>query len=335
MRISTAFDKHVRNEEDEKHMFTIKKCSLGTITLIQLLNQETGERISVAPEFGGNVNEIVLRKGNRSYSILDGYKTPSELVENTHFKGAKLVPFPNRVRNGKYTFDGRSYKLPLDRTSEDHAIHGFVYNKTMKVCMQDVSEESALLQLRYLHDGKTSGYPFQFKLNIMYELTCKHEFICTTTIKNIDDCPIPVADGWHPYFKTNGSVDSLFLKIPAQSITEVDPEFIPTGNTSSANDYNKLCQIGDSKFDICFQLEPSEGYATTEVYDHDSDVKIEIWQETGNWKYNYLQIYIPPSRSSIGIEPMTSNIDAFNNKEGLIELQPDESFNVSFGVRLS
>ena len=51
-------------------------------------------------------------------------------------------------------------------------------------------------------------------------------------------------------------------------------------------------------------------------------------------KYNYLQVFIPPLRNSIAIEPMTCNTDAFNNKEGLIILEPDQQFKASYGVSI-
>lgn len=70
------------------------------------------------------------------------------------------------------------------------------------------------------------------------------------------------------------------------------------------------------------------------VYDKEQNIKIEPWQEKGPNKYNYLQLYIPPDRNSIAIEPMTCNIDAFNNHNGLITLQPKESFDAKYGVRV-
>ncbi len=59
---------------------------------------------------------------------------------------------------------------------------------------------------------------------------------------------------------------------------------------------------------------------------------INIWQQTGKWKYNYLQVFIPPSKKSIAVEPMTCAADAFNNKMGLIILNPKKSFSTSCGV---
>jgi aldose 1-epimerase len=51
-------------------------------------------------------------------------------------------------------------------------------------------------------------------------------------------------------------------------------------------------------------------------------------------KYNFLQVYTPPHRNTIAIEPMTCLADAFNNKKGLIILKPSETASFSFGVKL-
>lgn len=141
-------------------------------------------------------------------------------------------------------------------------------------------------------------------------------------------------NGWHPYFKTNSKVDNLMLKIPAKYQIEVDPRMIPTGVKLPADSFTQLKKIGDAELDTGFIIEAQKGVATTEIYDPGYDLHVKVWQETGTWKYNYLQIYIPPSRESIAIEPMTCSIDAFNNKEGLIVLAPGQSVKASCGVKL-
>ena len=59
--------------------------------------------------------------------------------------------------------------------------------------------------------------------------------------------------------------------------------------------------------------------------------KLTYWQEAGTGKYNFIQIFTPPHRNCIALEPMTSNIDTFNNKDGLVILQSGESLGGKFG----
>ena len=109
---------------------------------------------------------------------------------------------------------------------------------------------------------------------------------------------------------------------------------IPTGKTTQFTKFSEPAQIKKQEIDTGFILPKKESIKKTELYDKKQDIKIIIWQETGNRKYNYLQVFIPPKRTSIAIEPMTCSTDAFNNKEGLIILKPKEIFSASYGVYL-
>jgi aldose 1-epimerase len=315
-------------------MFKIVKEAFGDFTKVIIENSETGEYIAIIPEFGGNVCAIVLNKEGKNYSILDGYKTSSEIVELQNFKSSKLLPFPNRIKDGKYSFKGRSYQLPINEPDENHAIHGLIWDKNLILTEKEINDKYASVKFEYLYNGIDPGYPFKIKVTVTYSLLSTNGFKYTTEIVNLDNCEIPVGDGWHPYFKTNGKVDNLMLKIPAKHKIEVDPRMIPTGVKLPADSFNQLTKIGDSELDTGFIIEAQKDVATTEIYDPDYDLHIKVWQEIGKWKYNYLQIYIPPSRESIAIEPMTCSIDAFNNKEGLIVLAPEQSVKATCGVKL-
>ncbi|MCK4296340.1 MAG: hypothetical protein KAX28_06760, partial [Candidatus Marinimicrobia bacterium] len=210
-------------------MFKIVKEKFGELTKIKIENSDTREYISIIPEFGGNVNEIALAKEGKIYSILNGYETPAEIIKNDYFKSAKLIPFPNRIEDGKYSFNGKDYQLPINKPDENHAIHGFVWNKKLTLQKKEIRDKYASVQFKHIYDSSLPGYPFKTKILITYFLTTEEGFRCITEIKNIDSCKIPVADGWHPYFKTSGKVDELMLKIPAKYKTDVDSRMIPTG----------------------------------------------------------------------------------------------------------
>ncbi len=312
-------------------MFNIKTDYLGSFQRFVLANTENGECVSIIPGFGGNVNSIVLRSKNKHYSILDGAQTDSELTSNEWFKSAKLIPFPNIINKGQYSFLGKPYQLPVNLGR--HASHGFIYNKALRVTNETSNGNQASLELEYVSDAATKGYPFKFQAILTYSLIRDKGFQYKTKITNLSDCSIPIGDGWHPYFKTEGKVDRLHIKIPAESRIEVDAQRVPTGKLIH-EDYADSFQIGSKKLDTGFGLQKAGGKAITELYDPELDLKVCLWQETGKWKYNYLQVFIPPSRASIAIEPMTCAADTFNNKIGLIILEPRQSFAATCGVYL-
>jgi aldose 1-epimerase len=309
-------------------MFDIEKSKRGKFDSYRLLNLDTKEYVSVISGLGGNITELVLNKNGTAHSIIEGV-TDAELLDgNKKSRSTKLVPFPNRIENARYEFNGKTYQLPINHGK--HAIHGLIYDKTLEVVRMQQNRNKASIKLRYNYDGSLSGYPFKYTAIMAYSLSKNGSFACETIIANTGSSPIPVGDGWHPYFKTKGKVDRLKLKIPSKYRVEVT-ELIPTGKLIP-EEYPDFITIGNRKYDTGFAIDPKEGKAATEIYDPELDVKIVVWQETGKWKYNYLQVYIPENRSSIAIEPMSCAANAFNNKIGLIVLEPGQSFNASYGV---
>ena len=312
-------------------MFSVKKEPFGDFSRLKLCNDERGEYVSIIPEFGANVNEIVLSDGRRTFSVLEGDKTYSDLAENKWFRGAKLIPFPNRINNGKYSYRENEYTLPINFPSQNHAIHGLIYNKKFRVKKIQKTKGSASVLLEYRYRKDVSGYPFDINIVIRYSLS-KKGFGCVTKIVNAGNTDAPVGDGWHPYFKITGSVDHLMLKIPSARKIRVDKKMIPTGKFAHFAEFESLRQIRNIEFDTGFALPAKNGIANTELYDSKQNVRVCVWQETGKQKYNYLQVFIPASRKSIAIEPMTCNTDAFNNKDGLILLKPRQCFVAGYGV---
>jgi aldose 1-epimerase len=311
-------------------MFGIEKNKRGRFDNYRLVDSDTKEYVEVISGLGSNVTDLVLNKNGTLYSIIEGV-TDDELNNgNIKSRSTKLIPFPNRIENGRYEFRGKYYHLPLNHGK--HAIHGLISDKTLEVISTNEDKNGASIKFGYSYDGSLPGYPFKYDTSITNSLVKGRGFICDTVITNIDVSPIPVGDGWHPYFRTKGKVDRLQLKIPSKYRVEVN-KLIPTGNLIP-EEYTKPVTIGDTKYDTGFVLEENEGITATEIFDPELDIKIVVWQETGKWKYNYLQVYIPDNRSSIAIEPMSCAADAFNNKMGLIILEPGQSFYATCGVNL-
>ncbi len=315
-------------------MFEILKENLFGIEQLKIINVKTQEYITIIPNCGGLVNELVLGKSGKNYSIIDGYTSAEDLAEYKMHKSSKLIPFPNRIKDGKYVFAGKNYQLPINHPAENHAIHGFIYDKKFKVIDAEITENEASINLECIYNGDIEGYPFKFLIEMIYTFTADDGFNCQTLVQNIDDTSMPFGDGWHPYFKFNKKINKILLKIPSNKKTEVYDRMIPTGKIIQFDQFSELTKIQNIELDTGFRIENQDAIVETEILDQKSNEKIIVFQETGNKKYNFLQVYIPPSRESIAVEPMTCNIDAFNNKDGLIILEPGEVFEANYGVRL-
>ncbi|MFM7024156.1 MAG: aldose 1-epimerase [Flavobacteriales bacterium] len=317
-------------------MYKIEHKLFGALKELRLVNTATAEYVSVIPGLAATINGLVLQKDGKAYELINGCSTYQDLMTEGKrvFKGTKLFPFPNRINQSKYSFAGKDYTLKMNFPAEGHAIHGLVCEKAFEVLKEKADENQALLKVQYQYNGEDSGYPFKYKLTVEYTLSAKG-FACNTTIENTDKTDIPVGDGWHPYFKIGTQLNQLSVKIPSNQVVEVDEKMIPNGSITRSDDFVTATKINSAHFDTCYQLEAKEGRQKVELFDEQQDIGIAVWQDTGKNKYNYVQIYTPPSRDCIAIEPMTCMPDAFNNKKGLILLKPGEIVNLAFGVELT
>jgi aldose 1-epimerase len=316
--------------------FKILEEKFGAYSQFKLFDSQTSEYVSILPHLGGSVNEMVLNHQDQLIPIIDGYKSEKDVNENleTSFKGSNLFPYPNRIADARFSFEGKDYELPMNFPHEKNAIHGLVYKKNFNVIEQESGEIGCKLFIKYMVEEKIEGYPFNYQLEITYKLHAEKGFECETKISNLDDQHIPFGHGWHPYFITGkSSINDLWLQFPSDEILEVNQRGIPTGKSEKYTNFNQLQQIAQTELDSCFLLEESEKPAEIHIVNRTKNFGYTIWQERGINKYNFLQIYTPPKRKSIAIEPMTCAPNVFNNGKGLIVLSPLERVSVSWGIK--
>ncbi len=313
-------------------MYKVENNIQDGIDVITLINTNSDEYVKIFPRFGGNLVSLKLNKNNTEYEILDGNRFIEDF-DDLKFKGAKLFPYPNRIKDGKYVFMDKQYQLPINHKVENNAIHGLVYNKPFQIVNIIESEHSAILKLEYIYEKLVEGYPFSFILTSEYVLSNSGIEI-STRIKNTSNTKMPMGDGWHPYFTLNEIVDNLYLEIPSGKRVDLDKTMMLSEDVLVNSRFDNLCLIEDTKLDDCFYVGNNDK-SVTKLYSKQKDLTINLWQDTGNNKYNYLQIYTSPNRKSIAIEPVTCHANAFNNGFGLIILHPDEVFGASFGINIS
>ncbi len=313
-------------------MFRIIHEDFFGLEKIKLIHPETGAYVSIIPAYGGNLNELVFSKDNALHAVIAGTKSLEELQGLTinFYRGAKLSPFPNRICGGKYDFNGTTYTLECNDGL--HALHGLIWNKPCVIKSKKISESCAELVLTMHNNFLHNGFPYRYRLDLEYVLDSKG-FTCKTTITNTSETAMPIGDGWHPYFTTGSTINMLKLKLPVNKQLEL-ASGIPTNNYLLDDLFTDAFKIGDTVFDHCFEIHTDEATIETLLIDENNNLTLSVWQQTGNNGYNYVQVYTPPDRKSIAIEPMTCAPDAFNNKKGLIVLAPDEQLTVSFGVKL-
>ncbi len=302
---------------------------------VVIKNVYTNEFVSIIPDSGARIKELQLRNGRKNISILKKIERIDSNNREDIFTNAKLSPFSGRIKDGQYYFNKIKYELELNYQEERNACHGLVYNNKFHFIEKEITENDASCTFRYDYNKDYEGYPFTYSIELIYKLSTKDGLTCTTKIVNLSKSIIPLSDGWHHYFELGTDIDKLKIKIDSAELITLGDRFIPMGESKMFNEFVYAKEIGKKHFDSCFKMNLGNDRIVTQLFSEEKGIILNIWQETGTNKYNYLVVYTPPDRKSIAIEPITSNINAFNNHEGLILLPPLEMYISNIGVYLS
>jgi len=295
-------------------------------------DEHSGCTIGIMAGYGAGLNRFEIPFKTGSFNLIRGYtqKTDFEKLYNS----VLLAPFPNRIKDGQYTFEYKQYQLPVNHIKERHAMHGLLFNKAFKIEAMYTKNDQAHLTLKYVYQANVQGYPFPFCCWVKYNWSLGEYLTTTIEIENTGDNTMPLGLGWHPYFTFPSKVNELALQLNCDSQYLVDERMIPTLETKSFDTFQQLNLIGDTALDDCFAFSLDSSYKTI-IQDKLHNITLCIEQETGNNQFNYLQIYTPADRKSIAIEPMTCIPNAFNNDIGLIKLAAGKKLAVSFKMKFS
>ena len=289
-----------------------------------------GDQRAVVVEAGGGLREYSA--GGRE--VLDGYAVDQLSPSG---RGQVLIPWPNRLRDGSYEFDGSRHQLPLTEQEQQNAIHGLVRWSGWTVGERDPSR---VVMEHVLH--AQPGYPFSLELGIEYRLS-EEGLRVRTTATNIGTKPCPYGSGMHPYLTAGtATVDSVILRAPGRTVLRSDERGIPIGTASvdgTEHDFRRPRPIAETRLDHCFtDLErDGKGRASVELRDADGETVLVLWVDEA---YPYLQLFtgdpLPDvDRRSLAVEPMTCPPNTFQSGEGLIRLEPGGSFTSTWGIDLT
>jgi aldose 1-epimerase len=310
--------------------FTITPEKDENLELLQITDLTTGIQVRILPDFGAILHEFSIPSGNRRIQVINSYENLADLKKNhlLSYKGAKLSPFVCRISEGKYKFEENNYEF-RNKFNDGSAIHGILADKPFTVLEKSVGEDNASVQLGYHYIKEDPAFPFEYKINIRYTLGRSGRLNLETTVRNLSSVRIPMADGWHPYFSLEGVVNDWLLSFRSRKKLAFDEKLIPMGNIIETDKYHLPTSIGTEFFDNCFLLEPDSGTPAVVLENPENGLRLSFFPDS---HYPFLQIYTPDDRRSIAIENLSSAPDSFNNKMGLIILEPghSQSFNVLY-----
>ncbi len=295
----------------------LKQDVIDGIQRFTLLSKSGKSFVRFIPAFGATPTELQLTHKGNSIQIFDGFKSADQIKSNEKSRCIFLIPFPNRIKNGSYVFEGNEYQLPINKPKENNAIHGFIWNRNF-----ELEENNNSIALTHRYNGDYSGFPFPFSARFEYALA-ENSFSINIQVLNTGKTSMPLGIGWHPYFTLHKQADELQLQLPSCNHLEADERLIPTGKRSTFTEFQTLQNIESRKFDDAFECAENENFIVTKLRDPQTGATITLQQDA---IFKYLQVYTPPERNSIALEPMTCPANAFNTGEGLITLKSGEMF---------
>lgn len=288
-----------------------------------------GRQRATIVEVGGGIREYEVA-GRR---VLDPY-SPGAMADGAH--GAPLLPWPNRLHDGRYRFEGTEHQLPLTEPEKCNAIHGLLRWRPWRPV--EVAGHRVVMGIR-LHP--MAGYPFMLDVRVDYRLGA-HGLQVSTTATNVGDNACPYGCGQHPYLSPGaGLIDGCTLHLDAATRITTDQRGLPTGREPVAGtplDFRSAARLHVLRVDSAFTdlARDDDGRAWVRLAAPDGRTA-ELWVDR---HHPYIEIFtgdtLAPGRrrQGLGCEPMTCPPDAFASGIDLIRLEPGQSITTSWGVRL-
>jgi aldose 1-epimerase len=291
----------------------------------------SGAHRATIVEVGGGIRTYEV--GDRS--VLHPYDLDA-MCDGAH--GAPLIPWPNRLADGRYEFEGQELQVDLTEPTKKNAIHGFLRWRPWSA--EELGSDQVVMRTRLY---PMTGYPFMLDVAVDYHLT-GNGLLVQTTATNIGDAACPYGCGQHPYLSPGeGRIDDCHVTVTASTRIDTDDERqLPTGREpveGTTYDFRQSTRLGDRQVDYAFTdlLRDSDGLAWTHLQGTDG-ATASLWADES---YEFLEIFTADtladerSRRGLGVEPMTCAPNAFNSGEGLVVLQPGEALTTRWGATLT
>jgi aldose 1-epimerase len=257
-----------------------------------------------------------------------------------------LFPFPNRIRGGRFTWDGREYQLPLNDPTQKNAIHGFACRRPWRVVEQGADDRSAWVTAEF--QGSVDApdardlWPADYRLRVTYRLAAR-SFRVEALVENPDARPLPFGLGYHPYVRvpfvagSNGA--DYQVSVPASSCWELE-ETLPTGRRRPVSERPGCDLTAPRRFeslqldDVLTDLPPAPSPAAGVLCPRGSVIApggLEVVLRASP-VFSEVVVFTPPHRQAFAVEPYTCVTDAINLEQqgvdaGLLVLQPGQSWN--------
>lgn len=290
-----------------------------------------GDQRAVVVEVGGGLRTYAVG----GQDVVAGFGAHQQVL---HGRGQTLMPWPNRVRDGRYTVDGVEQQLPITEVARHNASHGLVRWALWEL----LAQEPGRVEVRYrLHPQP--GWLWNLDLRQVYQLDDAGLRV-SVSAQNLSPTAAPFGFAAHPYVATHGaSPAEVTLQIPADTYVTVDPQrLLPTGEASvvgTAYDFRAARALGQPRLLDTAYTDLARQGQRWQVRVGMPGRTVEVWGGPGlDWVQVFSEkVSLPVAGANspgIAVEPMSCPADAFNSGRDLVWIEPGGTWRAQWGMAL-
>lgn len=318
-----------------------KKTPLLEDQVIILENKALGQRAEISSALGFNCYRWTARE---NVELLYAAPNMYQGTPPTRTGIPILFPFPNRIRDGRFTWENKEYRLVPNDSVARNAIHGFVCRRRWRVLETKADSESAWVTAEFqgARDAAdcTALWPTDYRIRVTYRLAANRLAI-EAVIDNPDQKPMPFGLGYHPYFAITAEKDSK-MRVPARSYWDLQ-DSLPTGKilpVEGACDLRRGRSLESLVLDHVLtdvaHEPPANGLVFLGAIEREAGLEMQMFASP---EFREVVVFTPLHRQAACIEPYTCVTDAINLQQrgvaaGLRVLQPGESWRCLVETRL-
>lgn len=254
------------------------------------------------------------------------------------YRGAIVAPWPNRIGDGAYAWDGQAIQTALTEPERGNALHGLVSFQLFAPVT--VAEDELVLSTQLF---PSTGYPFHLMLSVHYALDPEEGLITTVTARNLGEQDAPYGVCPHPYLVAGPEpLDEWSLQMDAGTVlTVTEDRLLPTGTApvgpGSDFDFRSPRTIGELFIDHAFTDLGRDAQGRLSItLTAPGGTGVEL---TAGPELPWLQVHTgdrpEPENHRLGlaVEPMTCPPDAFRSGTDLVRLAPGAEHAASWALR--
>lgn len=257
-------------------------------------------RVVIAPDPGACLVEAAAHIDGRFIALTR--PTPPYAARSSNFASFLLAPYSNRIRDGRFSFGGRTHQL---RYPEKHAIHGDVRDRPWRVTETSGTAAELEWDSRWWTDV---NFPYPFAARVVHACV-DGAYVTELSLTNVGVESMPAGGGFHPYFRRDplGIGDGACLSFSAGGVYPTGALPIPTGAAAAIPQELDFGRSRDLPFALDHVYAGWSGLAS--ITWPKSRIRLEIKSPP---PLGHLVVFSPAGRDFFAVEPVSHATDAFN-----------------------